>query len=168
MSKLLLIIDMQEGFRLKESEKMIPKIKTLTKNFKGKVVFSVFKNKKGSQFEKVLKWKRFQNKKDVEILKELRSEKLKTIEHTDYKVINTNINNYLKTNNIKEVYLAGVFTDVCISKAAMDLFDKKFSVKIIKDACASPHGKKYHYIAIETMKKVIGKKNVVLVKKVIY
>lgn len=168
MSKLLLIIDMQEGFRSEESENIIPKIKTLMKDFKGKIVFSVFKNKKGSQFEKILKWKRFQDKKDVEVLKELQNKKLEKIEHIDYKVINAKVNKYMKTNNIKEVYLTGVFTDVCISKAAMDLFDGKISVKIIKDACVSLHGKKHHNTAIETMEKVIGKKNVVLTNKIIY
>lgn len=52
MGNLLIIIDMQEGFRYKESEAIVPKLKNIVENFKGVTVFTCFKNNKNSKFEK--------------------------------------------------------------------------------------------------------------------
>lgn len=83
-----MIIDMQEGFRFKESEAIIPKIKWLSCNFDGDVAFSCFENKKGSMFEKSLKWKRFQKKREQELFKELRDVTARKFRHSGYTVLN--------------------------------------------------------------------------------
>ena len=84
MNKILLIIDMQEGFRKKESEKIIPNIIELKKYFKEKIIFCNFVNKKNSQFEKQLNWKKFQTKKDQELFIELASSKNIKFKHEKY------------------------------------------------------------------------------------
>ena len=165
MGDLLLIIDMQEGFRAKESEKILPNILKLKKEFRGKIVFSKFINKKNSLFEKQLNWTKFQNKKEKKIFLELQFPNNKEIKHQKYTVLNNNLKNFIKKNKITRIYLTGIYTDVCIIKTAMDLFDKNIKTFVIKNACGSPHGKKNHNFAIDSLKHILGKKHIISTKE---
>jgi len=86
--ELLLIIDMQEGFRSKESDSILGNIVKLKKIFDKKVVFLKFINKKNSFFESKLNWTGFQNDKERELFSELRSSDNHIIEHENYTILN--------------------------------------------------------------------------------
>ncbi len=58
---LLIIFDMQEGFRYENVEKLIPNINKLINKINKYIIFTVFDNKKNSFFEKQLNWKKFEN-----------------------------------------------------------------------------------------------------------
>ena len=159
MSDLLIIIDMQEGFRCKLLEKIIPNIKNLIKVFNGKIVFSSFENQNKSAFENLLKWKKFQRKKEKVLLVEFHKYKFPVFWHNSYTVLNNNIFNYIKKNGFNTLYLGGIYTDVCIIKTAMDCFDLGLKIKVIADCCISLHSQKHHNIAIDSIGHIIGKKN---------
>ena len=59
---------MQEAFRTKESEQILPNILKLKKKFAPKVIFSKFVNKKDSLFEKQLNWTLFQKKRRTKVI----------------------------------------------------------------------------------------------------
>ena len=160
-SDLLIIIDMQEGFRYKESMSIIPKLKETADKFRGKVVFSYFENKNGSKFEKDLKWKKFQNKDEQQILREFTYLKAKKFKHNDYTILNKSLLDFISKKHFKTVYLSGIYTDVCIIKTAMDAFDNNISVKVIGNCCTSLHGLNNHKYAIDSLRHIIGKNNVV-------
>src|SRR3989344_630236 len=143
MKDLLVVVDMQEGFRSQALISITSNIKKLLVNFKGEIIFLCFKNKRGSMFENSLKWKKFHDRKDQAIVKELGNVKY------------------------KKIYLCGVYTDVCIIKAAMDAFDNGIKCRVIHDASNSPHGKNNHRFAVESLGHIIGKGNVVSVRDVI-
>ena len=73
---------------------------------------------------------------------------------------------FISKNRISKVYLCGIYTDVCIIKTAMDLFDYNIKTFVIEDACNSLHEKKNHDSAIDTLKNILGKKNILLTKDV--
>lgn len=158
---LLIITDMQEGFRHKESVSIIPKLKDIAENFRGKIVFSLFENKKGSKFEKDLKWKKFQNKPERQVLREFTYLKAKRFRHDSYTILNKPLMEFIKKKHFKTIYLSGIYTDVCIIKTAMDAFDNNISVKVISNGCASLHGLNNHKYAIDSLRHIIGKNNVV-------
>lgn len=165
MTELLLVVDLQEGFRFKETEKTIPKISNLLESFEGKTVFACFKNTPDSTFERTLGWEQFQGEEDTRILEEFRDSNYEKVFHEGYTVLNESLKKLIKGEGISEIYICGVYTDVCISKAAMDAFDQGFNVSVISDCCASPHGDKNHEAAIDTLKHVIGEDNVISIEE---
>ncbi|NCO79780.1 cysteine hydrolase [Candidatus Falkowbacteria bacterium] len=166
MESLLLIIGMQKGFRYAESEALLPNLLKLKKSFKGKIVFSKFVNDKDSLFEKQLNWTEFQNEEDKKLFSELRASNNIEFEHNGYTVINEALLQFIKENKIIKVYLCGIYTDVCITKTAMDLFDKGIETFVIEDACNSLHGKSIHDSAIESLRHILGKKQILLTNDV--
>lgn len=167
MVNLLLIIDMQEGFRSAESEAILSNLLKLKNSFKGKIVFSKFINNKNSLFEKQLDWTRFQNKKDKKLFSELQTSNNIKLEHDTYTVLNEELKEFISKNKITKVYLCGVYTDVCIIKTAMYLFDNKIETFVIEDACNSLHGKKNHNSAIDSLRHILGKKKILLTSDII-
>jgi len=166
MESLLLIIGMQKGFRYAESEALLPNLLKLKKSFKGKIVFSKFVNDKDSLFEKQLNWTEFQNEEDKKLFSELRVSNNIEFEHNGYTVINEALLQFIKENKIIKVYLCGIYTDVCITKTAMDLFDKGIETFVIEDAYNSLHGKSIHDSAIESLRHILGKKQILLTNDV--
>jgi len=162
MESLLLIIDMQEGFRHQRSENILPNLLKLKGSFKGKIVFSKFINKRNSLFEKQLNWIKFQNENDQKLFLELQASDNVELEHNTYTVLNDDLKKFIKTNNITKVYLVGIYTDVCVIKTAMDLFDNDIETFVVKDACNSLHGKNNHNLAIDSLEHILGKKQILL------
>ena len=159
-NKLLIVVDMQEGFRYKNVEKIIPNLQKLISNFDGKIIFTYFKNNQNSFFEKQLKWKRFQSKKDQQILKELVGVKHKKLWHSSYSILNKQLKDYLIKNNIQEVYLAGIYLDVCIAKLAMDLFDNEYKSFIVSNSVTTQNGRDRR-VFLTSLKRVIDSKSVI-------
>ncbi len=161
MPNILIVVDMQEGFRYNNVERIIPKIKMLLGKAKTAAVFTKFVDKKGSEFDIVLHWSKFVRKKDQELLREFaRFSDLKTITHNGLNILTKNMLKEIKRRRANTVYLCGVYSDVSIGKAAMDLFDKKIDVKIVSDATTSQNAA-YNKYVLASLRRVIGKKNIV-------
>lgn len=161
MPDLFLIIDMQEGFREKASEALIEPIKKAVKEFSGEKVFAVFNNKEGTLFESQLGWEKFKTMEDRAIMEEVLSLAKQHVVHAGYTVVNEDVLGFLSAYNVKKIYIAGINTDVCVLKAAMDLFDAKKEVYVVKDLCASLHGKDHHVMALDILRRVIGEKHII-------
>jgi nicotinamidase-related amidase len=56
-----------------------------------------------------------------------------------------------------EIDIAGVDTDACVLKVALDLFDLGYRPRILIDACASGNGDAYHERAVEIFTRQLGK-----------
>lgn len=166
MKKALLIIDMQEGFRYPETQSLVPNITKLIKLFKQNIIFAKFINKKDSQFEKQLGWKKLQKSSEQKIVSELYYPNAKEFEHSTYTVLNSELKKWLIENKTEEVFLCGIYTDVCILKTAMDLFDDNFTTFVVEDACTSLHGQKNHDAAIGSLKHILGKRYIVSVSEI--
>lgn len=166
VKKLLLVIDMQEGFRSSASENIIPNILALSKKFENSVIYSQFVNEKGSLFDKQLNWKKFTSEQDISVLTELQSVASLKLTHSTYTVLNSKLQMYIKENSVRQVYIAGVYTDVCVLKTAMDLFDYGMEVFIVADACASLHGEEHHQWAIDSLKHILGKNHIITTENI--
>lgn len=154
---LLIIIDPQDGFRYVESEKIIPKIQDLLVNWTGKISFSLFNNSKNSNFEKWLAWTKFQTQMDREVWNEIDDFESARFWHNSYSVITPEVLDFIRINKIERVFLAGIYTDVCVIKASMDLFDLNIEPFVIENCCCSLHSKTQHEAAIISLQHIIGK-----------
>jgi ureidoacrylate peracid hydrolase len=70
----------------------------------------------------------------------------------------TNLDHVLRTNEVEEVYIAGVSTEVAVQSAVRDAHDRGYTVNVISDCCGSSH-KARHDASLEMltyMANVIG------------
>ncbi|MDA3855421.1 MAG: cysteine hydrolase [Candidatus Woesearchaeota archaeon] len=166
MNRLLIIVDMQEGFRDDNILKLVSSIRNLVMSFNGDVVFSCFENEKDSNFERVLNWKVFQNEYDRELLKELSDLSFKKFKHNTYSVFSEELFEFMEENEYDEILLCGVYTDVSIFYGAIDLFDLGIPVRVVSD-CVTAQDGATNGVFLNSLKRVIGKDNVLNYEEVL-
>ena len=62
----------------------------------------------------------------------------------------------LQRDGIQEVSLAGIDTDMCVLKVAMDVFDLGIEPVILVDCCASTAGLQAHLAGLAVLARNIG------------
>lgn len=77
--------------------------------------------------------------KDSQIVPELapQEDEIVVCKTTDSALTGTNLRLVLQNMNIKNVVIAGIFTDQCISSSVRSLADESFNVIVIEDCCAA-------------------------------
>lgn len=160
MNNLLLVIDLQENFINHNTKNVQNSIKKLIdSNIANHIVFTKFINDDSSNFYRILNYKGCMNEEDRNIV--IDTKDYKVIEKRIYTAYNDELKLYIDTNNIKTIYLCGIDTDACVLKTALDLFENNFDVKVIEDCSMSHSGIEYHNFAINMLKKLIGRQNVI-------
>lgn len=159
--KVLLAMNPQNGFKNKHTEKSIQRVDEIIDYFDVKFI-SLFHNPDKSMYKEHLHWHNFSKHKhqdyfDIAIKNTSNS---KFVKNHKYNNITWQIKTYIKMNKIKTVYLCGVETDAGVYKTALELFDMGVKPIIIKDACGSRRGKKYHDMGITLAERQIGEDNV--------
>lgn len=69
--------------------------------------------------------------------------------------LDTDLDPYLRMHDIKEIYLSGVSTDICVAHTAAGAFFRYYTVNVIEDLCASLNPAD-HEGAVKSMKKYYG------------
>ncbi|MBD5784480.1 isochorismatase family protein, partial [Francisella tularensis] len=88
--------------------------------------------------------------------------------HNNYTVYNDELKDLIKKLIPAKVYLSGLFSDVCLLKTAMDMFDDGIVPYIIKDLSGSPHGDIAHEVEFEDMKEGLGADRILSTKEIRY
>lgn len=160
--KILLVIDVQEGY-INEATKNIPKdIEKHVKNFNYDLVIATrFINKSESLHKSEL------NMQDMTML----SPHAKLVDNigtlsdivimkSTYTSLTMDVAKLLEKNNVKEVYIAGLNTDASIMATALDLFDKGIKPKVIAQLCGSVNGAEMNQSALQILKGALGEDNI--------
>lgn len=156
MNKLLLVIDAQKDFINKNTEIYINKIQELIiSNRFQKVAFTKFINNEESIWYKRLNYSGCITKEGQTIVIDTKNNKI--FEKIIYSAVNEELIEYIRDNDIEEIYLCGFDTDACVQKTALDLFEKEYEVFILKDYCMSGAGIEIHNECINNLKRLIGK-----------
>lgn len=97
------------------------------------------------------------NTKGSEIIKELEAEDNdKIIKKRRYSSFyGTDLDLYLRENNINEIYLVGVCTNICVLYTAADARNISYKVNIYKDGVAS-FDEEAHKFALSEAESVLG------------
>jgi nicotinamidase-related amidase len=166
MKNALLVIDVQQFF-INDSTKFLPiKIaEYLQKNTFDFVYFFKFANSENSNWVKVLKWNKMINSNEQEVADELRPF-LKSdnvfIKKSNFSVFAVKeFTDVLERNEVKELFICGMDSDVCVYVSALEAFARGFSVKVLEDLCAASHGEQYHKSAIKMLRRNLGKSTVI-------
>lgn len=160
MKKLLLVIDVQNDFINDNTRVILPKIDKLVnaREFDD-IAFTRFINDVDSNWYKKLNYKGCINKEQQAIA--IDTQDYKVFDKKIYSALNNELENYIKTNKIDEIYLCGFDTDACVQKTALDLFENDYNVYVLKDYCMCSKGIELHNVIINNLKRLIGKDKVI-------
>jgi nicotinamidase-related amidase len=160
MRSLLLIIDLQKGWRHKTATEaaMLQTVK-LCKQFNGDAIHCCFKNDPASLFHKQLKWYRFMDPYDTDEIPEIAALTLPRYWRQTYSCLTPEVLPIIKRYN--QIYIAGVFTDISVAVTAMGIFDQNIPVAIVTDCVATLHGELAHKYALRALEHALGRKSLV-------
>ena len=160
MKKLLLVIDVQKDFINGNTEEVLPKIKELVNSDKYDLIaFTRFINDENSIWYKKSHYTGCMTKEGQEII--IDTKKHKIFDKKIYTAVNDELKDYIRKNDISEIYICGFDTDACVQKTAIDLFEQNYDVYVLKDYCMSHAGKEIHTFYITNLARLIGKNKII-------
>lgn len=160
MKKLLLVIDVQKDFINGNTEEVLPKIKELVNSDKYDLIaFTRFINDENSIWYKKSHYTGCMTKEGQEII--IDTKKHKIFDKKIYTAVNDELKDYIRKNDISEIYICGFDTDACVQKTAIDLFEQNYDVYVLKDYCMSHAGKEIHNFYITNLARLIGKNKII-------
>ncbi len=162
MKNALIIIDVQNYF-VNDHTKNIPEkiAHFLSENKFDFILFTKFVNHEGSNFFKLLDWKRCVGSPDTDIHHTLEKfvRKDNLFEKASYSIFKSDgLDNFLKRNQITKLFLCGIDIDACVLASAFDAFDLGYEVEVLTDLSRSHSGKRLDTAALEIIKKNLEKK----------
>lgn len=156
--KCLLVIDVQNGFVSSRTAAVVPQIEQLMEKFKDELIISTqFVNLDDSGFTRIMHWKRLKQSPEIDLIEGVAKRSTYTIVKTTYTACNTEIMKLLHDNQIEEAYIAGIDTDCCVLKTAIDLFELGIRPIVLTKYCASNGGESSHLAAIKVLERTIGR-----------
>lgn len=160
--KILLVIDVQDGYINNETKHIPGLIEKHINNFSYDLVIATrFINKADSLHKSEL------NMKDMTML----SPHAKLVEQINdladivlmkstYTSLTPDVVKLLEKNKMKEVYIAGFNTDGSIMATALDLFDQGIKPKLLTNLCGTVNGEQENEVALNILKRALGDNNI--------
>ncbi len=159
----LLVIDMQNYFTDKDSyafipssPQIMPNVINLVKEFKERGLPIIFTKHIDSKVGMMIKWWNkpiVKGSKDSEVCDELKDyvEKCEVITKSKYSAFQkTDLEEYLRKNNITSVVITGIMTHLCCESTAREAFMKDFKVFFAIDATATTN-QELHLASLKTL-----------------
>lgn len=160
MSKALLIVDVQNGF-VNEKTKHIPKLVEKLQYDYSFVIATRFINLPDSPYRKLIKWEHLSPETDEIELAFKPKEGTVIIDKYIYSCIDERFILLLKENGIDAVDICGIDTDICVTKCAVDLFERNIIPYVLKDFCATHADAEIQEAALVILARYIGKSQII-------
>ena len=160
MPKALLIVDVQNGF-VNEKTKHIPMlVEKLQYNY-DLVIATRFINLPDSPFRRLIKWEHLSPDTDEIELAFKPKEGVVVIDKYIYSCIDEPFLRLLKDKGIEAVDICGIDTDICVTKCAVDLFERNITPYVLKDYCATHADADVQESALIILARYIGKTQII-------
>lgn len=159
MAKALLVVDVQNGF-LNPFTRHIPEriARLIGRGEYDPVLFTRFINAPDSPYGRFLNWRALCDPEDTAIAPALAHlvEPQLAFAKPGFAGMPEDLAAYLRERRFEEVTLAGIDTDMCVLKIAMDVFDLGIRPIILVDCCASTAGLQSHLAGLAVLARNIG------------
>ena len=160
MRKALLIVDVQNGF-VNEKTKHIPMlVEKLQYNY-DLVIATRFINLPDSPFRRLIKWDHLSPDTDEIELAFKPKAGVVVVDKYIYSCIDEPFLRLLKDNGIEAVDICGIDTDICVTKCAVDLFERNITPYVLKDYCATHADADVQESALTILARYIGKTQII-------
>ena len=159
MKRMLLIVDVQNGFVNSYTEAIPRRIRTLVDRGRFEpVLFTCFVNTPESPYRRILDWHECAEAPDTDIAPELADLVRPGCAYTKpgFTGIPDDLAKRLRDEAPEEVVVVGIDTDMCVLKVAMDVFDLGITPVVLVDCCASTGGLQAHLAGLATLARNIG------------
>jgi nicotinamidase-related amidase len=162
MKTCLFLIDVQYGFISDKTRYILKRLDSiLDSSLFDYIIASKFINAENSPYMKYMNWFGLTEAKDIKLYEPIESKAKLIIEKNIYTGVNDESLNYFKTNNITKIYLAGIDTDCCVLKTAVDLFELGIQPNVLEYYSASNGGQKSHEAALTVMNRLVGYNSII-------
>lgn len=167
MKKILLLIDMQNGFCKREhTTPLAIKIKDLLeKELFDVVIATRFINSDDSAYERFFDWDVMKSEEEIQLIDGYEDYIHHIVDKSTYSCINDDVVEKIHEANDnkapEQIFLAGVDTDACVLASATGLFDIDIRPVVLVNYCASNGGSESHDAGIICLERLIGKEQLV-------
>ena len=156
---LLLVIDLQNEFINKNTSKSIENITSLINSNKyDKILFTKFINDENNPTYKKLNYRGCISEDSKKICIDINN--YDVLEKNTYTAYNNELKNYIKRNNIDNIYICGIDIECCVLVTALNLFENNYNVYVLKDYVYCTQGEERKNNALNILKSNIGKDNI--------
>ncbi|MBR1991970.1 MAG: cysteine hydrolase [Bacteroidales bacterium] len=160
MPKALLIVDVQNGF-VNEKTKHIPRlVEKLQYNY-DLVIATRFINLPDSPFRRLIKWNRLSPGTNEIDLAFKPKEGIVVVDKYIYSCIDETFLRLLEDKGIEAVDICGIDTDICVTKCAVDLFERNMTPYVLRDYCATHADADIQEAALVILARYIGKSQII-------
>jgi len=157
MSLCLFVIDLQNGFISENTKHVTQRIKSLLEqNIFEYVLFTRFLNTIDSPYVRYLNWDELLSESEQKIVDEIEPFAKVVFDKNIYTACNAETLAFIKTRNIKTVFICGIDTEACVLKTAIDFFENDLIPYVLEYYSASNGGDNYHQAAILVLSQLIG------------
>lgn len=156
---LLIVVDVQKGFVNDNSAHIVPDVVKLIEQWHdlgGRVIATRFRNADESQWVRLLGWSKLMDSPEIDLVDEISDIVDEVIDKYSYTSLTDELIEQLP-DAPAPVFVCGIDTDICVTKTAVDLFERGNRPVIVTDACASHAGTESHNNALETLRRFIGR-----------
>jgi nicotinamidase-related amidase len=159
VSEPLLVVDVQHGF-INDFTRHIPdRIRRLIEGADyAPILWTRFVNTDSSPYRRLLKWDGSAEPPETELVDELKG----IAQERDVYVkegltgVPDALAQRLKQEQLAQISVVGIDTDMCVLKIAMDVFDLGIEPIILVDCCASTAGLQAHLAGLSILSRNIG------------
>jgi nicotinamidase-related amidase len=131
------------------------------------VAFTRFINYPNSGWVKWIRWSRFMESPEIDIIPALANGAKTVFDKKAYTAFIPEFCEFVKEKMVQRLVLCGVATDGCVLKTAVDAFERDIQPVIAADACASHAGVDVHNAGLLLASRFIGKRQIVSVEDIL-
>ena len=155
----LLVVDVQRGFSNDFTRHVPARIRRLIEQGEyAPILFTRFINVAGSPYHTLLDWHACETAPETELVEELAAfaSADNVFDKHGLTGMPRSLAERLKHDGFSQVSVAGIDTDMCVLKIAMDVFDLGIEPVILVDCCASTAGLQAHLAGLAILSRNIG------------
>jgi nicotinamidase-related amidase len=155
----LLVVDVQRGF-INDFTRHLPRriARLIERETYSPILFTRFVNSPDSPYTRLLHWDGCGGSPETDLAEELapymKSEFV--FGKPGLCGIPEKLSDYLREREVRRIGVAGIDTDMCVLKIAMDLFDRGIEPMVLTDCCASTAGLQAHLAGLAVLSRNIG------------
>lgn len=163
----LIVVDVQNGFVSTRSAPIVPAVADLVERWAAAglpYVMTRFHNAAGSSFETLIQWTRMQAAPETDIVDELAPAvpgALAVIDKQHYSSFTDELVELQREHGWKNIVVAGIATESCVLKTAVDAFEAELVPWIVTDASYSHAGEEAHQAGLLVAKRFIGRSQLI-------
>lgn len=159
-SPALLVVDVQRGFINEHTAHIPALIESLLPSYQN-VFATRFYNPENSNYRRLIHWNRFSlGSGDFELAFKPTSN-VRVIDKPIYTCVSPEFLDTLKSLEISDIHIAGIDTDICVTKCAVDIFERGLTPYVLAKYCASHAGPELHRAALKIIARFIGRGQII-------